>query len=276
MKDSNDISNLYKMLGESPENYREIVRESDLERSNDRWPILSLIQDMDFQIPSVHTAVSVQPALTVQPDSVAKDEISRSVPSTEGVILQEAQRPTVSPEIAAEPVVMDTAAEIVMMEIAAEPVAVEIAFESIARKTVSDEGVMTSVAQAVAIEIHAVVDTSETFTEVVSTESPAVAASDLILAEMASIEVAVQPIAIAVLVDDVPNTIPVTKTIPVVRTAAKKVSSPVVSLSNIRMKPGSAPKPLHALFNRLANEPAAVNAETIKNKSVLFERLIRS
>ncbi len=244
MKDSNDISNLYKMLGESPENYQEIVRESDLERSNDRWPILSVIQDMDFQIPSVHAVVSVNPTLTVQSDSVAKDEMTCSVPSTEPVILQEAQRPTVSPEIAAEPLVIGTAAEVVLMEIAAEPVAVEIAFE--------------------------------TFTQVVSTDSPAVAASDLILADKASIEVAVQSIATAVLVEDVPNTIPVTKPIAVVRTTPNKVSSAVVSLSNIRMKAGSAPKPLHALFNRLANEPAVVNAETIKNKSVLFERLIRS
>jgi hypothetical protein len=44
MKSSNDISGLFKMLGENPEHYQEIVRDVDAQKSRERWPLLAAIQ----------------------------------------------------------------------------------------------------------------------------------------------------------------------------------------------------------------------------------------
>lgn len=44
MKSPNDISSLFKMLGENPEQYQEIVRDIDALKSRERWPLLAAIQ----------------------------------------------------------------------------------------------------------------------------------------------------------------------------------------------------------------------------------------
>lgn len=44
MKSPNDISGLFKMLGENPEHYQEIVRDVDAQKSRERWPLLAAIQ----------------------------------------------------------------------------------------------------------------------------------------------------------------------------------------------------------------------------------------
>ncbi len=44
MKPTNDITGLFKKLGENPEQYQEIVREDSARKSRDRWPLLTAIQ----------------------------------------------------------------------------------------------------------------------------------------------------------------------------------------------------------------------------------------
>jgi len=53
MKDSNDIANLYKTLGQNPNQYREVVRDEELAQANDRWPLIAAMHDADFVPPPV-------------------------------------------------------------------------------------------------------------------------------------------------------------------------------------------------------------------------------
>ena len=62
MKSPNDISSLFKMLGESPEHYQEIVRDVDARESRDRWPLIAAVpeysRNQSDRLPNsrVHTA----------------------------------------------------------------------------------------------------------------------------------------------------------------------------------------------------------------------------
>lgn len=49
MKSPDDISSLFKMLGENPEHYQEIVRDVDAHKSRERWPLLAAIQASETQ-----------------------------------------------------------------------------------------------------------------------------------------------------------------------------------------------------------------------------------
>ena len=53
MKDSNDIANLYKTLGQNPNLYQEVVRDEELARANERWPLIAAMHDSDFSPPPV-------------------------------------------------------------------------------------------------------------------------------------------------------------------------------------------------------------------------------
>ncbi|MEI8399748.1 MAG: BcsR/BcsP family cellulose biosynthesis protein [Alcaligenaceae bacterium] len=53
MKDSNDIANLYKTLGQNPNRYEEIVRDEELAQANERWPLIAAMHDADFSPPPV-------------------------------------------------------------------------------------------------------------------------------------------------------------------------------------------------------------------------------
>ena len=53
MKDSNDIANLYKTLGQNPNLYQEVVRDEELAQANERWPLIAAMHDSDFSPPPV-------------------------------------------------------------------------------------------------------------------------------------------------------------------------------------------------------------------------------
>jgi hypothetical protein len=53
MKDSNDIANLYKTLGQNPNQYQEVVRDEELAQANERWPLIAAMHDSDFSPPPV-------------------------------------------------------------------------------------------------------------------------------------------------------------------------------------------------------------------------------
>ncbi len=53
MKDSNDIANLYKTLGQNPNQYQEVVRNEELAQANERWPLIAAMHDSDFSPPPV-------------------------------------------------------------------------------------------------------------------------------------------------------------------------------------------------------------------------------
>lgn len=53
MKNSNDISNLYKTLGQNPNQYQEVVRDEELAEANERWPLIAAMHDSDFSPPPV-------------------------------------------------------------------------------------------------------------------------------------------------------------------------------------------------------------------------------
>ena len=53
MKDSNDIANLYKTLGQNPNQYQEVVRDEELVQANERWPLIAAMHDSDFSPPPV-------------------------------------------------------------------------------------------------------------------------------------------------------------------------------------------------------------------------------
>ena len=44
MTQANDIAGLFKKLGTSPELYQELVRQNEVQKSRERWPLLSAIQ----------------------------------------------------------------------------------------------------------------------------------------------------------------------------------------------------------------------------------------
>jgi hypothetical protein len=74
MKSPNDISGLFKMLGENPEHYQEIVRDADARKSRERWPLLAAIQASETtqQDPAISRSSNDLPRRHTQAPVIAK------------------------------------------------------------------------------------------------------------------------------------------------------------------------------------------------------------
>ena len=71
MKSPNDISGLFKMLGENPEHYQEIVRDVDARKSRERCPLLAAIQASEIVQPRPATQRSASDLPRRQPHSAS-------------------------------------------------------------------------------------------------------------------------------------------------------------------------------------------------------------
>lgn len=74
MKSPNDISGLFKMLGENPEQYQEIVRDTDARKSRERWPLLAAIQASETtqQAPAMQRSSNDMPRRQTQAPVIAR------------------------------------------------------------------------------------------------------------------------------------------------------------------------------------------------------------
>ena len=75
MTQANDIAGLFKKLGTSPELYQELVRQNEVQKSRERWPLLSAIQANEPAPPPVEirreAIRQAPPRAAEQPQQVA-------------------------------------------------------------------------------------------------------------------------------------------------------------------------------------------------------------